>query len=200
MYFSESGVLLGTVPSAWIGPFSRSRTQHRGRPWFQTAAVREFSSGVPVPGRSRQAAVTSNHFSAHHSSWAICRFCICEEMTSVTTRQVQNWICFKTFGKMAILSTDQPNFCWRWNMLAQMKKCSCHYFPNKMSQWMNRKGNLTKSQCGHEVISLVYTSRSARSVLTCQTAINARDHSDRMSFIWHWLFWKHTARRNYFAH
>ncbi|KAI2506250.1 hypothetical protein MHU86_8185 [Fragilaria crotonensis] len=78
-----------------------------------------------------------------------------EEMIAVTPMQVRNWMCMKAFGKTAIVSTDRPLRC-RGNTLAQMKKCSSHYFPNKLSQWMDGKGNPTKSQCVNEVISLVY--------------------------------------------
>ncbi|KAI2493261.1 hypothetical protein MHU86_21298 [Fragilaria crotonensis] len=68
-----------------------------------------------------------------------------EEMIAVTPMQVRNWMCMKAFGKTAIVSTDRPLRC-RGNTLAQMKKCSSHYFPNKLSQWMDGKGNPTKSQ------------------------------------------------------
>ena len=78
-----------------------------------------------------------------------------QELTAVTPMQVRNWLCMKAFGKTTITSTDRPKKC-RGNTLAQMKKCSSHYFPNKLSQWMDGKGNPTKSQCVNEVISLVY--------------------------------------------
>ena len=78
-----------------------------------------------------------------------------EEMTAVTPMQVRNWLCMKAFGKMTVTAMDRPTKC-RGNTLAQMKKCSSHYFPNKLSQWVDGKGNPTKSQCVNELISLVY--------------------------------------------
>jgi Transcriptional activator of glycolytic enzymes len=78
-----------------------------------------------------------------------------EEMTAVTPVHVRNWMCMKAFRKTAITSTDRPKYC-RGNTLAQMKKCSSHYFPNKGAQWIDGKGNPTRAQCVNEIIALVY--------------------------------------------
>jgi hypothetical protein len=78
-----------------------------------------------------------------------------EELTAVTPMQVRNWMCMKAYGKSVITSTDRPKLV-RGNTLAQMKKCSSHYFPNKLQQWIDGKGNPTRSQCVNELIAGTY--------------------------------------------
>ena len=83
----------------------------------------------------------------------------------------------KAFGKTNITSTDLPKCC-RGNTLAQMKKCASHYFPNKGSQWIDGKGNLTRAQCVMRLLPLCTGMRSDERVWTVKVKKN---HSNRMS-------------------